>query len=42
MTKDKIDKIILDIANEAKNNLKERYKSNLLSVCLFGSAARKT
>jgi predicted nucleotidyltransferase len=36
------DKIILDLAVEVKNKLKERFKSNLVSVCLFGSAARKT
>lgn len=39
MTKDKI---ILDLAQEVKNRLKERLKSNLVAVCLFGSAARKT
>ncbi|GAB6274673.1 MAG: hypothetical protein STSR0004_15370 [Peptococcaceae bacterium] len=36
------DKIILDLAIEVKNKLKERFKSNLVSVCLFSSAARKT
>lgn len=40
--KDNKDKIILDLAIEVKNKLKEKFKNNLVSVCLFGSAARKT
>jgi len=39
---EEINKIILDFAIKVTELLRERFKDNLTSVCLFGSAVRKS